>query len=459
MARQMGVETLRMRLALSCACDERTDPMLQLRHQSPRRHHVIRWLAALIGIVLLPCAASAQIFGGGGGTPPVSSREIDRYAELLELSPAQREAVDDLFEGMLQEHLDAVTERDEAMDDLRAEAEETNDHRLMMEELPEVMGRYRDRSEDMKDALFDDLRLLLSADQEAHWPRLERMRRRLTLAGNGQLSGESVDLIELTRDMELSDDTRQALAPVLDRYEVAFDRALQEREEQRKASMMALPDGGGAMEIDFEALMASREKVREASQKVCEVNSTYARQVEGVLPDSRREAFEEAMRRASFPQVYRDSYTGTVIGTVEGFEDLTPEQQSEVDAIRAAYERELASVNDAWAGAIADAEAEGGSGGPMRFAGGAGGGMVIMTDAGDTEEIEEARTARRDLDRRYLSRVRDLLSTEQRSRLPRRSEVRREGTGSQGGGNFMAFEMIVDDGGNEEDVNVTGGDR
>src|SRR3954464_12538360 len=90
----------------------------------------------------------------------------------------------------IKEFVSAQIERAEIMED----ATHIND-------VYKKLGEWRTRSEQVKKAFLDDLKSLLSKEQEARWPIVERELRRLKQVGSGKLSGESVDLVRLTEDV------------------------------------------------------------------------------------------------------------------------------------------------------------------------------------------------------------------------------------------------------------------
>ena len=384
---------------------------------------------------------------------PVTHDHMKRYASVLGLSADQMAAAELLVDGAVERYTLAQVEMNEKMGDLRAEAAESGDWRIMMEDVPPLREKFAGEREKIETQFFDDLKLLLTPDQEARWDGVERTQRRLTTITRGSLAGESVDLIEVCDSLDPPADVEAKLEPVLDRYEVELDRALVERNalQEEQGEMMSAPGSSGTQRFDMDAMMKMTGKIREASTKVCDVNESYARQIGGTLTGDLAARFEALWRKGSYPKVYAQTYTSTVLGAAEGFEDLSDEQRARLDQLQARYERELDAVNEKWVKAIEDTEGEG-QGGVMMAAGG----QMMVVEMGDDEggPVDEARTARRDLNRSYLAQVRGLLSPQQRSRLPER-ELPQPVGGGTGGGHQMQFivEETVDDGaGSSDDV-------
>ncbi len=434
--------------------------------EAPMLRSLADRLAPLLAVLILPALlagpapgqtltfTTSSPMGRDGGAPPIASTHLDRYADVLGLDEGQRAVADDLFETFGRRATAARVERDEQLGDLRAEARESGDFSLLLEEMPEIQARYAAEIDRLRARFFGDLRLLLTPEQEARWGELERVRRRLETIGDGTLSGESVDLIRIVEDLSLPAEVERALAPTMERYAADLDRALIERNRLREASEVGLEPG----RVDLESIEGSMDGIREASEAVRAVNERYARVITGVLPEDEAARFDRAVRRASFPSVYREPYALQAMRAALELDDLDADQRAELERLLASYERDLDRANDAWASAIAADEANrrevairGPGGSPMR---------LMVGEA--SEEVEAARDARRDLNRDALARVRGLLTPEQRDRLPERDTDRRLPSG--GGRTQMMFveRSVRDADGDgepeEEDVDVRPGE-
>lgn len=415
-----------------------------------------------LGVVLFPpgdgmeraeaqsMSVTQRIGSEGSSGAPVSSAHLTRYAEVLGLSADQLAAAELLLDGLIERHTLAQVEMNEKLGDLRAEAAESGDFRIFMEEMPAARARYSDERDAIERAFFDDLRLLLTSEQETRWDGVERTRRRLTTIGNGSLAGETVDLVALCEELEPSPETEAELAPLLRRYEMDLDRALLARNAMQDERRDLMSESGpgwnpGESRFDVQEVMRIAEKIREASAEVRDVNESYARQIRGVLTGETGERFDRLWRKWSYPKVYAETYTNRVLNAALEFEDLDAAQRERLDSLLDRYERELERANEAWARAIAESDAEGTS---AVMIGGGGGGMM-MIEEGDIEggPIDEARRARRDLNRNYLAQVRGMLSPDQRTRLPAREMPQPPGGGTPGGQHFefISVEMQEDD--------------
>lgn len=277
---------------------------------------------------------------------------------------------------------------------------------------------------------LDDLRSLLTPEQiESNWPRLERYRRRAAWLRMGPVSGSAVDLISLVEKMNLPPDMGAKLAETLDRYELDIDRLLRER-ERFEAENAAKPGDGPPPLFDPERFQKQFAADRENGIKVRDTNQTYARQLGSMLPEAERARLAEMFQTASFKRIYRETFTAKKLKAAERLADLDESQKQRLQSLSERYAREIKAANDRLAESQARAEADGTA---HAFP------VVMMgaTEDGTPADLKDARTARRDLDRRYSEQLAQVLTEDQQARLPKPGEGRGRG-GVQTGMRFTA---------------------
>lgn len=367
----------------------------------------------------------------GGVGERVQTADMDRYAELLNLSKDQREAAKALHEAYEAEYDQAEEIRTKAFQKARAEFEDTRDPAVWSEMLPKEMEKYGVRVKALDTGLMNDLKTLLTAEQSGKWVLVERARRRDGTMPNGMLSGENVDLTKVVGDLKLAGPMPEALAQSLERYETELDAALQERDAQREeiAKTMQNAGRGGPMGFDPQAFQKAMTDLRKAGIKVRDVNDRYATMLENAVPEDKKADYTQKVRSLKFPQVYREPYTLKAIDAAAKFKDLSKENAQAISELKSAYQRDLNAANDRWARAIADEEKDGGgdlmAANMMRWMGGG--------DDGDSPQ-QQARKARRELDKATLDKLKTLLTPEQVDNLPEREAERMGGWGGGGGG-------------------------
>lgn len=362
-----------------------------------------------MAVALWAWPAAAQRGGGWGGMeqllePAITSGQIDRFAAILAMSDDQRSDAQEMLDGYLMEHEAMASELRRTWEAARQEMRETRD-RSIWRDVMAVMEDHRERMRDNEQIFMDDLQLILTEDQLTAWPSVERMRRRIAAQrGRTLVSGENVDLVAVIDEAEVSDESRQALEPVLAQYEIEFDRALVRRDdvyEQAFAEARQLFASG-----DTEALEKLFDDARDAGTRLRDVSRRYARQVEPLLAEGERERFESMVRERSYPQVYRQTFGQRAFTTANGFEDLTDEQRQQLSDLRTSYTRDLESLNRRWVDAIDENDQRR----SVR--------ALFRRGAPGGDEGRELREERRELDLQTLEQLRGILTEDQAERLP-----------------------------------------
>ncbi len=281
--------------------------------------------------------------------------------------------------------------------------------KMLSEDMPAITEKYSSQRNALEKQFFDDLRGLLTAQQAAKFPGVERHRRRETGLRGGPMAGGSPDLVDLLDTLKI-DCSKGELGEAVARYETEVDRLLVDRERLRRDQEGELRKR--MREFDPEGIEAAQKPMRENEAATRELTRQSAKRIAELVPTGRKGEFEAAFRRREFPRVYKDPYLAKAIEAALAFSDLESSQRQSLQDLKAQYQREAAPLNDAWAKAI---EANRG-GGVMR---------VVVSDGGvagpDGEApIDEARKARTNLDETFEKRLGGLLREDQRSRLPQK---------------------------------------
>ncbi|MEO1008005.1 MAG: hypothetical protein AAFX79_05530 [Planctomycetota bacterium] len=367
------------------------------------RRSAIRTLIGPAGIaiavlLLAPGTAHAQFFGGGDQGPQVTRERLAQYGDLLGLDADQREILGVLHEEYIDGVQSAVDGMREAMQRARDEFEETRD-RSAWEGVRELRESTTERVRVSEEQFMADMQAVLTPEQEAAWPRVERAHRRATTLPRGLMSGERVDLFAIVRDMDLSEGAASDVDAVLAEYELALDRALVQRN--------AAYEQGAELfrERRFDELQSFVEDARGDSERVRDTHRSFARRIEGFLAPEQADAFTAAVERASFPTVYRPTRASRAIEAAAALEGLTPDQREQVQAVADVTTRRMSEVNGRLARAIQSAEE---SMTLRDFIGRARGG-----DRGGDDATRELFVERRDIGERAIEQLRSILDETQ----------------------------------------------
>ncbi|CAG1001873.1 hypothetical protein PHYC_02950 [Phycisphaerales bacterium] len=165
----------------------------------------------------------------GPGSWLVGGDDIRAMTDILKLRPDQSAAVRELLRGFRAEYQVLERKYSRAMapfeDRLWEQTPRGEDAR---KRTSDIMDRYADDVEKIEKQFFSDAMSLVDAEQQAQWTSFERARRRLLINWMG---GEvaTVDLCKLIRRMDLTDEERDTVRPLLERYEQELDALILER--------------------------------------------------------------------------------------------------------------------------------------------------------------------------------------------------------------------------------------
>lgn len=348
--------------------------------------------------------ATVQISVGGGG----------------ELSPEMMEKLQAKAEQMarqLEERL-AEQEANGGGMPLLGPGVSMEDHRAQLEEMAASAEAFEKEKAALGQKLIQDVQIQLSPEQMELWPVLERALTRRKTLPDGRLDGERTDLFVLLDRFELDDAQRDAIAEALTAYEMDLDGALTRRNE-------FIPDAGDrigeAMSAgDVDKAIALMDKAARLRVAVRDVNARYSETIAESLGDETGGAFREAALRNAHPRIYRKTLGRRAFEAANRIDSLDAEVAAVIGELEAEYERELEQANesirqttlksqpDEPKRSIVEVRSRLEQGDPMTFG---------MND--DEDPIRAAFDRRDELDRRYLARLKSLLTPEQAAQMPK----------------------------------------
>ncbi len=278
----------------------------------------------------------------------------------------------------------------------------------------------------LRDQFIGDLQLVLRDDQRSPWPSLERKLIRQKTIQRGRLSGERVDLFDLVRALGLDSADSNAVAPILQEYDVTLDSALRDRnaylEESRVQSFSAMMqrDSKRALSL-YDGEMVRRVAVRD-------VNELYASSVAEELPEDVGDTFVRSYRERAYGRVYRKTTVQRAFEAVAKFDDLDVEIAGAVAGLQEVYEVELAVRNEQLMNLIKSEEPKQRRRFLERMASGNFGRDQTRRRQDRTREQFQAR---REFDERYREQLAAMLTPTQVERLPKIQEQRRGDRGER----------------------------
>jgi len=380
----------------------------------------VRWIAIATAFILAG-PAHGQFGRGDQWSPPVTARDLQDIASELDLTDEQRQVAEMLFEGLREQY-------EQKAGVLRRQFERMREERNWqgMRDLGDEMRAFRQEREAMQESLLNDVKAILTTEQSAQWPAVERSLRRSQTLGRGLMRAERVDLVRLTRDF-LNDDLSGDVQATVDRYATELDRELVKRNEmfedgmERAREMMRAGDEEGIAKL--------MEEARDASMRVRDLNQRYSRLIASMLPEDRRDEFNAEVRREAFPDVYRPTGASRALEAAKGFADLDEAQRQGIEALAISYQRDSSTLNERLVKAIESWEEDASARELMPW----------RRNRGDRPGME-LRRERRELSESAVESLKKILTEEQISRLPDPEEFewregrdgrRRDGAGAR----------------------------
>ncbi|MEO1130632.1 MAG: hypothetical protein AAFX05_13145 [Planctomycetota bacterium] len=229
---------------------------------------------------------------------PLTTRDVERFSDALELDDAQQMLLDDLYNDLLSRSRRDWTIVAERASDGRHEAQVQQDWENMQtlqNELAEELGGKQDA---LLSGFLDDVKLILTPEQEELWDRAYRDHQRAhTIGEYASYDEEMFDLISVTVGLELTDELEATLEPMLEAYVSTIDPLLAARNrrvgelgeryaEWSKAQMSMWQSSAEMDGAERQGLMVSLEEqkrelitdafnARESCARVRDVNVQY----------------------------------------------------------------------------------------------------------------------------------------------------------------------------------------
>lgn len=300
-----------------------------------------------VAVALIVPPALAQ-FGGDAGLANAFRQDFYRrdltiFNQVLQLEDWQRPIIEVLLDDYAASFETGLAGMRESIGKLRGEVA-GDDGRQIMERMMVPLEAWEREKVVLRDQFLADVQTQLSPAQIDRWPALERALRREKDLPQGELSGESLDLVAVLRQAQIPTSMIEEIAPVVQEYEIALDQALVTREARISSLQPLVRQAMTAMDFDrglqvMQQIMAARIEVRTVQE--AGLASITAALPPDLAPRFRDEALEQA-----FPKVYGPNATIAFIDAAKQLEDLSPEQREGIETIERDYLSQLAGMND-----------------------------------------------------------------------------------------------------------------
>lgn len=436
-----------------------------------------RWACTVVAcasVALGGAVASAQMggFGGANFRPALSSGEIERMIETLDMDDDQADLVRSLFEGFRETYEQASREAQDRIRDTFREARESGQFQNMASIGLNTGREWQKRSEALVQSFFTDVQTVLTKEQQSQWDRYQReWRRRNSMRGGGQvgaLAGENIDLFELVDRIDLEDEEYDRLDPVLEAYAIELDPALSNRDRMMQDMLnlsSAVLEGKSTvedLESKFKAMQRARVQVRD-------VNDRYVQHLAAHLPPEKAAALDREYRMRSFRGIYNPTRADGYFETVRRTGTLSDPQKSALEMIERDFQSQTDQINRQLAELQKKRELEDqqrifqrmtamaqGAMGQQRMRGEGGPGAFFGGDGGQDDPRQPLFQQKEELVENTLNSVVALLTPEQLAAAPKPERGR--GRRGEDGGRFqfdrterMNFERMRERGGQTDE--------
>jgi hypothetical protein len=394
---------------------ETTACIVPIRARFASRSMVGRLRAGLLAIaaaiaVLLPVArANAQgdveemaiVFN------PLTPRSVEAAKRTLSLDEDQAQVAKDLYSGYRSAIRTLMKETQAKSNAVMEKAREEQNYDAIRKGQMAAFKEAFEKVEGMEKSFNDDLKAVLTEEQVAKFPSFERARRRENARLIQFMAGEGADVVDILAALKIDTSANEEIKALLTEYEVSFDRAISERQTLLKEFIQKMIDADGSDEM--QSMMDFMPKLYAKAKAGRDVNRQAARRIGEILPEADRARFALEVNRRSFPSIYKVTATGKKLEAAAKFEDLSETQKGQVEATLTSYRNLVEIHNKEWSSQV-DAMQED-FGGDFKK-------MMSGEEPKGVQATEEARKKRVDLEKSFLEKLEQLLSAEQKDRLP-----------------------------------------
>lgn len=312
----------------------------------PINHHRHLIVSALLILVSLAAPAHGQIGDGTGLAealnPEYFNRDIVTFADELELDDIQRVIVEALFEDYLygfEEAKSLMSSRFESMQDELKSLDQGSAVKAAIRPLQDLI----DTKATLRNQLFSSVQTVLTDEQMLKWPSFLRRMTRVKTLSKGRLSGESIDLFYVLRDMRIPSSLINTIQPILLDYEINLDNALKRRNASFVQAQQSLLDSIANLNQAADTSVAERQiKLRVA---VRDVNNQSRELIADALQEQAGDIFRRLALERAYPTIFRRSMLQKLLSAALKLEDLEEDKLQAIRDFSHEYMTEFVELN------------------------------------------------------------------------------------------------------------------
>lgn len=327
----------------------------------------LRRSVSMLLLSLLCLAAPALAQGTSGSFPdPISTREMERYAQKLNMSDQQRQGIGLYHDQYLEAFRDL---RDGPIEDFLKEYGNGGGMRFNAQADPKVIQKETRKRADLLKRIrildnryFDEVQSVLTDDQTALLPRVrqarDRVRYRSGLSRTAGLMrpGSRIDLSELVDELKLLPQDREIADAIISQYERTLTSEIKELHERSSSLQLDMQEklaaaggwGGGISgnREDRQAFMQTLSQVFsdmnqaliELASEVTDLNKRTLKQVTSVLPPEHARQLKDRYNKRAYPNIPTGrGSAGRRFDAAKKIKDLTEDQHQQIDTLEVSF--------------------------------------------------------------------------------------------------------------------------
>ncbi len=262
------------------------------------------------------------------------NRDIELFVDFLALEEWQVPTIESLlqdYSGDFRIGVDGLRDEMKGMKDQIISAGDQGAMGVIMAPI----NKWTQEKARLKQRFIDNLKSILSEEQQARWPQLERAMRREKELPRGLLSGESVDLRLVSRECEVPPDVMFVAKDTLEAYEVGLDAALLARADQMAESQDKIKEALIAQDFargleELELIVATRVALRDLQDRSIET-------LAAAYGDRWGPIFRARALSTAYPVVFRPSPMIPYFAAARELPGLSPEQITQLNELEAGF--------------------------------------------------------------------------------------------------------------------------
>lgn len=262
--------------------------------------------------------------------------DIEYLRDAAKLSPDQYESAQLLFSGAK-----ASLEQTRRKEIRATRAAEMIDDGEQQEKLQrEASRQYVDDLAAIEKSFMQDIKGILTADQDDGWLKFERMRRRMLIRRTMDL--QKVDLVSFLRRATNDTSTFSQLTDEIDRYEKDLDLLIQQRRSIAKEIGRNWYSQRHEGEKDDPNAV---QNIRNIAAKMCELQAATAKRWADMLPEAAREKFERRYFDVCHGGLGASNGRIQIVRELSRIASLKPEQKDTIKRIIREADRKKMDIN------------------------------------------------------------------------------------------------------------------